>query len=307
MKMFENNIINTYGDAGRKWLADLPRMVNDLALRWNLSGLKPIDNLSYNYVLSGFQGVQPIVLKLGFDINGLSAEALALKAFKGQGAVKVLDQTNGALLLEGVTPGHSLKQFFPNRDTEAIAIASEVIRILHSIPKINLKEFPTINDWLTSLDTDYEILKQHLPRARTLRDELLNTMDTPILLHGDLHHDNILFCHPECISGSREMLNQVQHDNGWKIIDPKGVMGELAFEVGCFIRNPLDDLPNHYDCLAIITNRIDEFSKNLRLDPNRIVKWCYVQTVLAAVWAMEDNMPHQNVFKTLSHFDLLLN
>ncbi len=251
----------------------LPLKINDLASQWHLSDLKPVKNLSYNYVLSGFQRENPIILKLSLDTKGLSIEDAALKALKGHGVVDVIDQADGALLIERAIPGHSLKEFFPNREAEAIAIASEMIKKLHSVPRINQKGFPTINDWLAALDKPCEQLGQNLIKARTLRDELLNTTDAPILLHGDLHHDNIL-----------------AHDNNWKVIDPKGVIGELSYEVGCFIRNPLDDLPSHPDSLNIITNRINTFSKNLNLDPDRIAKWCFVQTVLATVWALEDNI-----------------
>jgi streptomycin 6-kinase len=299
MKLFESNIISIHGDAGRKWLTDLPHMVENFAVAWRLSGLKPVDNLSYNYVLSGFRERQPVILKLGLDIKDLNTEAAALNAFNGHGAVEVLDQTPGALLLERATPGHSLKRFFPNLDDEAIVIASEVIRKLHRIPKINLQGFPTINDWLTSLDTNYEILGHYLPKARTLRNELLSTMNNPILLHGDLHHDNIL-----------------AHGNEWKIIDPKGVMGELAYEVGCFIRNPIEagcfirhptsQLLNSSNALPIIKNRIDGFAKYLNLDPDRILKWCFVQAVLAIVWTVEDNIDSTNFMHLTKIFDTLM-
>lgn len=288
MKTFESNILNIYGDKGQKWLSDLPYLINDFTLRWHLSGLKPVDNLSYNYVLQGFQGAHPVILKLGHDIKGLHREGAALKTFEDYGAVKVLSQANGALLLERATPGYSLKQFFPNRDDEAVTIASEVIRKLHKMPKINLKGFPTINDWLTGLDTNHEILGQHLPKSRALGDKLLNTMNHSTLLHGDLHHDNILAT-----------------GNEWKIIDPKGVIGEPAYEVGCFIRNPIQNLPSHPDCLKIIMNRVDSFSRQLNFDADRILKWCFIQTVLAAVWAVEDNINPTNFMDHVAIFDKL--
>ncbi len=289
MLLFENNITDIYGAAGQKWLENLPNMVNDLATNWHLSDLKPVENLSYNYVLSGFQSENPIILKLSLDTKGLTIETSALKAFKGRGVVEVLDQTDGALLIERAITGHSLKEFFSNREDEAIAITIKVIKKLYSLPKINQKGFLTINDWLATLDKPCEQLGQSLIKARTLRDELLNTTDAPILLHGDLHHDNIL-----------------AHDNNWKVIDPKGVIGELSYEVGCFIRNPLDDLPSHPDSLKIITNRINAFSKNLNLDPDRIAKWCFVQGVLATVWALEDNI-NPTSFKYLTEiFDKLM-
>ena len=75
MKTFEKNIINLYGEKGRQWLDRLPNLVTKLASTYGLSNLKPVNNLSYNYVLSGFQGPQPIILKLGLDIDGFKREA----------------------------------------------------------------------------------------------------------------------------------------------------------------------------------------------------------------------------------------
>lgn len=289
MNEFNTNIICIYGDKGQKWLVDLPHIVNDIAVHWHLSDLKPVNNLSYNYVLSGFQETCPIMLKLGLDFEGLNTEASALKIFKECGAVEVMNQTDGAMLLERAIPGYSLRQFFPTRDIEAVSIVSEVIRKLRCLSKPSIEVFPPIRDWLISLDSSHEMLRQYLPKARALRDELLKTMGTPVLLHGDLHHDNIL-----------------AHGAEWKVIDPKGVIGEVDYEVGCFIRNPVQDLPSHPDCLRIIMNRIDGFSCQLNLDPNRILKWCFVQSVLAAVWALEDNIDLSNFECLAEIFDHLL-
>ena len=92
------------------------------------------------------------------------------------------------------------------------------------------------------------------------------------MLHGDLHHDNIL-----------------QTANNWVVIDPKGVIGEPAYEVAAFIRNPIPELLNHADAPNIILNRITRFSEALKLSERRIIDWCFVQAVLAWVWALEDS------------------
>ena len=78
---------------------------------------------------------------MSLDTKGLIIETSALKAFKGRGVVEVLDQTGGALLIERAIPGYSLKEFFPNRETEVIAIACEAIKKLHSVPIINQNGF----------------------------------------------------------------------------------------------------------------------------------------------------------------------
>ena len=88
--MFHSNITNIYGEKGKAWLNELPELVTAISSRLELRDLQEVTNLSYNYVLSGFQEDKPIILKLGLDNAGLKREAFALKCFAGYGVVKVL-------------------------------------------------------------------------------------------------------------------------------------------------------------------------------------------------------------------------
>jgi streptomycin 6-kinase len=271
MKTFEQNIINLYGEKGRQWLDRLPNLVIQLANTYELSNLKPVNNLSYNYVLSGFQDSQPIILKLGLDIGGFKREAEALIALEGFGVVQVFSENAGLLLLECATLGVSLTSYFPKNDNESINITADVIKRLHKAPLPSAYAFPHIKDWLEALDGDLKIPAQTLKKAREIRDQLLKTAGPDVLLHGDLHQDNML-----------------QNGNGWVVIDPKGVVGEPAYEVAAFIRNPMPELMNHDDAPNIIHNRVTRFAQILELPSQRILDWCFVQAVLAWVWALED-------------------
>lgn len=64
MDTFKQNIILTYGSEGKAWLDSLPHLVAALQTKWYLAQLRVAENLSYNYVLFGFQYSNPIVLKL---------------------------------------------------------------------------------------------------------------------------------------------------------------------------------------------------------------------------------------------------
>lgn len=271
MKTFEQNIINLYGEKGRRWLDHLSNHVAQLANTYGLSNLKPVNNLSYNYVLSGLQGPQPIILKLGLDIDGFKREAAALMAFEGSGVVQVFSENTGLLLLERAVPGISLRSYFPENDDEAINITANVIKRLHQVPIPSPHPFPHVQDWLAVLDSDLKIPAQKLQKAREIRDQLLKKAAPDVLLHGDLHHDNIL-----------------QTANNWAVIDPKGVIGEPAYEVAAFIRNPMPELLNHVDAPSIILNRITRFSELIELPSQRILDWCFVQAVLSWVWVIED-------------------
>jgi len=271
MRVLEKNIINLYGDKGKQWLASLPKLIEQMEVVYGLSGLKQVTNLSYNYVLSGFQESQPIILKLGPDIDGFKREVAALKAFSGFRVVKVLAESDGMLLLERAVSGVSLKSYFPEQDNDAIHITCDCLKRLHQAPIPHIHAFPQIKDWLMVLDEDLNIPVQYLNKARQVRDDLLVTSSEPVLLHGDLHHDNML-----------------QQSNRWVVIDPKGVIGEPAYEVAAFIRNPIPELLLLNNAASIISNRIVRFAELLELPERRILDWCFVQAVLAWAWALED-------------------
>ena len=284
--MFESNIINIYGEKGKQWLDHLPNLVTQLAKTYGLSNLKPVEALSYNYVLTGFQGSKAVILKLGLDIDGLKREAAALLAFDGSGVVQIFSENTGLLLLECTVPGVSLKSYFPEKDDEAISTAANVIKRLHKAPIPSTHVFPHIKDWLAAFDKEWNIPNDYLQKARRLRDQLLKTADPDVLLHGDLHHDNIL-----------------QNGEDWLVIDPKGVIGEPAYEVAAFIRNPIPELLTHADAPNIIHNRITRFANLLGIPAKRILDWCFVESVLSWIWNIQDKLDTEYFVKLTKIFN----
>lgn len=273
MDNFTTNILNIYKDKGKKWLIDLPAIIKALASEHNLSDLEPLNNLSYNYVLSGFLDNKPIILKLELDDDALTLEASSLQAFAGFGGIKVLLAQKGFLVLEKAVPGISLKSYFPSKDNDSIEITCNIINVLHQAPIPKTSKFPNIHDWLKRLDhdTSNKNLKNYLHKARDIRDQLLATAPDFVLLHGDLHHENI-----------------IKHGDNWVVIDPKGVIGEPAYEVAAFILNPIPELLKSRNIADIINNRITHFAYKLKIKPERIKGWCFIQAVLAWVWILED-------------------
>jgi streptomycin 6-kinase len=278
MNTFSENTLNRGGDKGRQWLEFLPGLVNDLAKKWHLTDLKPMADLSYNYVLTAYQGnpPAPVVLKIGLEVTEVRQEMAALQFYQGQGCVKLLDADldKGALLLEAIEPGITLKRLFPKDDATAVTHAVQVMKRLHSVPLTNPSDFPTLADLLDSLfKAESSVLPEaHLKKAQTLAKVLLSSQAAPVLLHSDLHHDNILFSVTE----------------GWIAIDPRGVIGEPAFEIGTFIYNPIPDLLAQNNASAIIAHRLNLFAELLEMDPQRLKDWAYVQAILSACWHAED-------------------
>ena len=241
MKTFKQNVIGVYGDKGKKWLTTLPDTVKKFAEKWQLSDLCVVNNLFYSYVLSGFQGEQPVILKIIPDSIDLNRETAALKTFKDYGAATLLEQQGDAILIKQAIPGYSLKKYFPDKDVEGIQIACNVMKALHRAPLLETHTFPNIRDWLSVVDKEWEIPKPYLDKARILKEQLLRTTKAEYLLHGDLHHENIL-----------------KDGDNWVVIDPKGIIGDVAYEVTVFIYNPIPQLLESGDAVSIIITRIDQ-------------------------------------------------
>jgi streptomycin 6-kinase len=92
-----------------------------------------------------------------------------------------------------------------------------------------------------------------------------------VVLHGDLHHDNVL-------RGTREP---------WLAIDPHGIVGDPGAEVGAMLYNPDPDNRDP-SLVALVPARVEQLADGLGLDENRVVAWGFVQAVLSEVWTAEN-------------------
>lgn len=254
---------------------------NYLCDKWQLSNLRPLlhDPVTNNYVVLVYSDKykNDVVLKI---LLASTNELEALKLFNGNGCVKLLeyDSVEKSFLLEYIKPGISLKSLFSINDEEAIEITSNVIKKLHSRKLIyKAKDFRTVNQWLDLLKTfkSKKISEEHLKKAKELSENLLELKQEQYLLHGDLHHENIL-------KSNRDNIEE------WVAIDPKGVIGPLEYEVGRFIMNPIPDLLLQNKAKSIINNRIEKFCTIFGFDKQRLIDWLFVQSILSACWCEND-------------------
>lgn len=270
---FEDNIKKIYGTEGSAWLSSLPQQLKQLAKKHRLSQLKHASPLTFNYVATGYQDNRPIALKLGLNIKALTKETLCLTAFNGHGAVDIYDHSEGMLIMQQAIPGTTLKSYFPSRDNEAIEIVCHTLKQLHQA-KIPLNhKFYSLPELLQTLDHITGIPNAILNKAKKLRDQLLASTDKTVLLHGDLHHDNLL-----------------KNDNDWLAIDPKGFIGDPIFDICAFICNPSPELIATDNFSDIINHRIKACAETLQCSEQRIRDWHYVKCVLCWAWGIEDNI-----------------
>ena len=273
---FVRTITGLFEARGVAWLERLPTLIAECEARWSLRVGAPFV-LSYNYVAPATRadGTE-IVLKLGVPNPELHSEIEALRIYNGRGIAHMFygNSEEGILLLERLRPGSMLSEL--EDDEAATAIAANVMRQLWQPAPVE-HQFPTIAKWARGLDRlraefaggTGPFPPKLVEQAEALFVELIASMGEPVLLHGDLHHFNIL-------TAEREP---------WLAIDPKGIVGEPAYEVGALLRNPNQEIATNPKILA---RRIDQLSAELAIDRARIIGWGLAQAVLSSWWDYED-------------------
>jgi streptomycin 6-kinase len=277
---FANRMREVYGEAADVWIAGLPALIDELAERWSLT-VGPPFGLSYNYVAPATRADgTPVVLKVGIPDKELISEVEALLLYDGGGIARLLelDRERSAFLIERLLPGTPLARL--EDDERATSIAAGVMRRLWR-PAPTEHHFPTVADWARGLErlrARYDGGTGPLPprlveEAEAQFAELLASAPAPMLLHGDLHHDNIL------------MAQRAP----WLAIDPKGLVGDPGYELGAFLYNPMPDFPQCPDLARVLARRINQLAEELGMESARIRGWGLAQAVLSAWWSIEDH------------------
>lgn len=277
MDLLKRNIINLYGKKGRDWINNLPIIIAELSRYWELSHIMPVDNMTFNYVVKAITTTnQPVVLKISCDEKSISDEIQALNYFDGNGSVRLIAHYPAyhALLLQQAIPGITLKSLYPSQIEYVMDAYIDTMRKLHNKQLVNKNSYRHISNWLSVIDSlSEDVCPLHLIRkAITLKNELLASMKSEIFLHGDLHHDNIL-----------------KDGDQWLAIDPKGIIGEPAFEIAAFDFMYVNELANKMDVKNIFEARVCQLANKAKLDAQRIKKWIFVRLMLMAAWYIEDN------------------
>jgi len=274
---FQDKIINAFGSDGKTWLQSLENTVKTYLELWSLTSEGPVGNLSYNYVLKVRDSAgTPLILKLGVPNFDTANEMVTLQAYDGDGCARILksDPKNGVMLLERLVPGIMLSE-----ETDEMIVLENYIKVWKAIrrPVPNGGSTPTITDWFEGLKRyretgDVQISMEHVLLAEEFFQFVIETSEGPELLHGDLHHENILF----------------SEHKGWMAIDPKGVAGDPYFDVVSFLVNQLDSKP---DPKSILKLRVDTISEQIGLDRERLLKAAIALGTLYVCWGIEDNDP----------------
>ena len=220
---------------------------------------------------------QTAVLKILSEAGAKDERSAAdvLKWYRGHGAIQLLRHDLGAMLLEYVDGGDLTELVKNGRDDEATKIIADVLNTLHFASR---SEIP---DHLTPLSQRFQSLFDKASQDReqdsiyrrgaAVARDLLCEQGPAHVLHGDIHHENI----------------RQHRERGWLAIDPKGLIGERAYDAANALCNP-HSLPKIVQNPERLIRQADIIATALDLDRKRLLSYTFAHACLSACWSLED-------------------
>ncbi|GAA4187570.1 aminoglycoside phosphotransferase family protein [Gryllotalpicola kribbensis] len=210
----------------------------------------------------------PAVLKLARVLEEQRGNALmAWWSDRGAGAsARVLQQLGPAVLLERAAGPRSLTELAAQDDDAATRVLAETAVRLHVEPDTSVRLVP-LRRWFRDL---LETSDHALADARETALRLLDAPWDEVVLHGDIHHGNVL----DFGSAGAPV---------WKAIDPKALIGESGFDYANLLCNPPETFAaNHEE--ARLARRIEVVASVTGVPAGRLRDWHTAWHALSALW-----------------------
>jgi streptomycin 6-kinase len=271
------------GDEWAAWVDRLPALARDLLDEWDLT----VDGALMNGFCSLVVPVltadgQRAVLKLHTDADADESdfEHLALQHWHGNGTVLLLraDPRRRAMLLERLHP----RDLSTIGDLEACEVVAGLYGRIH-VPA--LPQLRTITSYVERWTADLEALPRDAPIPRRLREQcvslardlVVDPASVGVIIHGDLHHHNVL-------AADREP---------WLVIDPKPMSGDPHYEPAPMLWNRWDEIVAG-NARENLRRRFHTLVDVAGLDEDRARDWVVVRMVHNMSWAVIDGDPAED-------------
>jgi len=207
------------------------------------------------------------------------AGARVMTWWDGEGAARVLAHDDDAILLERAEETVSLADMVHGgHDSEASRIICAVVTKLHSPKAKPPPSLVPLTRWFQELDQAAATHGGVLAISASAAHELLAVPRDVGVLHGDIHHGNILNF------GER----------GWLAIDPKGLVGERTFDYANLFCNP-----DHATATAAgrLSQQIHVVADAVGLERGRLLRWILAWAGLSVAWHLKDGARPQTALR----------
>lgn len=269
---YQDHLVEVHGARGPEWFKTLPAMIETLEERWSFKYIAPVENLSYGFVARVHYKGNEAILKTCPDPLTIQKEILWLSHFpQVTPQVFAHDKNCGAFLMQKLQPGILLKEMQKENDEEATRVICRLVREMQKMPAPKIP-LPHLSE-----HRHISLLRGHfdeklVEKAEALYRDLTKPTSSDVVLHGDLHHDNVL-----------------KQGADWKVIDPHGYVGDPVFEIAPLMYNPLDILPtlSRVNLRPLLLRRMSLIREETGFSLGHIQAWSFCMTMLSLAWTFE--------------------
>ncbi|CAB5693321.1 Aminoglycoside/hydroxyurea antibiotic resistance kinase [Delftia tsuruhatensis] len=237
--------------------------------RWGLDPDGPALSTPRAMLLPVRQAGRSAMLKISQEPEEVAGARL-MAWWSGGGAAPVLALDGPALLMARATGTRSLADMARGgRDDEATRILGAAAACLHRPRSGPRPALVPLAQWFQPLLAREHGQASLLGQCAATARELLEAPRDAVVLHGDIHHGNVLDF----------------DEAGWLAIDPKGLHGERGFDYANILCNP-----DHASALAPgrLARRLDILAGASGIERRRLLQWVLAWCGLSAVWGIED-------------------
>lgn len=283
---------------GERFLNHVTQTLPILSEKWQLNNLTLVDSFSASLLFKALSKTHgSVILKYALNSESFDLELKALHAFSPELVCNVyeFDEEALAILQEQANPGTTL---YEEEDIHTrLSTFCDLYRSLYSTTHMMSPEFlngmTTYTQWVHGITAymeskvDWKPISSHMKKAKHLYDTLVKQYPLYTCIHGDFHYYNIL-----------------KHGNGYKIIDPKGVMANPIFDLPRYMLNEFLDAKTHTEKDQTLQLVLSHFNKELGLSKSVLTTLLYIETAMAICWDVEDGLEihkQDEMLKTLSH------
>lgn len=260
------------------------------AIRYELSGIKILNSLSYNIIAKATsKKYGNVIIKIIMDESLDYSEITMLKLYNGNYACKLLEENknDNLYILEELIPGKKLATVknLENRVKILCNLIDNLIVIYNNSSNLHISTYEEILNKAFSFGNNFSLFNGHIAYAKKIYASLKEEQLQLFYLHNDLHHYNVL-----------------KSGNEYKAIDPHGVIGEKVFEYVPFIINEYWQNDFDYTHMLKVIQKIVNHSKEKKTN---IIKATYIHLLLSTIWFKEDNAREKLINKNIEGLNYL--
>jgi len=217
------------------------------------------------------------VLKVSTEPNMVGFETQALRHFGAEICPTVFEVANelDSMLMERIDAVSDLSSLYPDplREVDVWIALYRRVEANRSIPAgfTTLAKYAEVFRRVIS-NSNTEEVNRLMARGHDRQAILMGSTGEDRLLHGDMHHFNIL----------RDTT-----DN-WRLIDPHGVVGHPYYELGAFLRNPWGACYEEPGVRQRLSDRVEVLADRLGLSTSTVAEYGFFGAAFSIAWSLED-------------------